>query len=60
MVHISVLDVRRGWVAERLKAPVLKTGERESASWVRIPPHPPLFSPQNSRETRENSNRDPP
>ena len=30
-----------GWVAERLKAPVLKTGRRESASWVRIPPHPP-------------------
>jgi hypothetical protein len=31
-----------GWVAERLKAPVLKTGKRESASWVRIPPHPPF------------------
>jgi hypothetical protein len=30
-----------GWVAERLKAPVLKTGRRESVSWVRIPPHPP-------------------
>jgi hypothetical protein len=32
----------RGWVAERLKAPVLKTGRRSGASWVRIPPHPPL------------------
>ena len=30
-----------GWVAERLKAPVLKTGKGESPSWVRIPPHPP-------------------
>ena len=31
-----------GWVAERLKAPVLKTGRGASSSWVRIPPHPPL------------------
>ena len=31
-----------GWVAEWLKAPVLKTGRRASVSWVRIPPHPPL------------------
>ena len=30
-----------GWVAERLKAPVLKTGRGASSSWVRIPPHPP-------------------
>jgi hypothetical protein len=29
-----------GWVAERLNAPVLKTGSRESGSWVQIPPHP--------------------
>ena len=29
-----------GWVAERLNAPVLKTGRRESVSWVQIPPHP--------------------
>jgi hypothetical protein len=28
-------------VAERLKAPVLKTGEPARAPWVRIPPHPP-------------------
>ena len=32
-----------GWVAERLKAPVLKTGRGASPSWVRIPPHPPFF-----------------
>ena len=31
---------RVGWVAERLNAPVLKTGSRESGSWVQIPPHP--------------------
>ena len=31
-----------GWVAERLKAPVLKTGRGASSSWVRIPPHPPV------------------
>ena len=31
-----------GWMAERLKAPVLKTGEGETPSWVRIPLHPPL------------------
>src|SRR5579862_2772386 len=30
-----------GWVAERFKAPVLKTGGGVSSSWVRIPPHPP-------------------
>src|SRR5262249_34843511 len=30
-----------GWVAEWLKAPVLKTGRGASSSWVRIPPHPP-------------------
>ncbi len=39
-----------GWVAERLKAPVLKTGKGSRPSWVRIPPHPPIslakaFSP---------------
>lgn len=31
-----------GWMAERLKAPVLKTGEGATPSWVRIPLHPPL------------------
>jgi hypothetical protein len=30
-----------GWVAERLKAPVLKTGVGADPPWVRIPPHPP-------------------
>src|SRR5581483_4348837 len=30
-----------GGVAERLKAPVLKTGSGASRSWVRIPPPPP-------------------
>ena len=49
-----------GWVAERLKAPVLKTGKPERVSWVRIPPHPPLFqwvnlslSYQNKRKTSQ-------
>lgn len=32
----------QGWVAERFKAPVLKTGVGESLPWVRIPPHPPF------------------
>ena len=32
----------RGWVAERLKAAVLKTAVRASVPWVRIPPHPPF------------------
>ena len=31
-----------GWVAERFKAPVLKTGVGSRPPWVRIPPHPPL------------------
>ena len=35
---------RPGGVAERLKAPVLKTGRDESPSWVRIPPPPPKSS----------------
>jgi hypothetical protein len=32
-----------GWVAERFKAPVLKTGAGASPPWVRIPPHPPIY-----------------
>ena len=32
-----------GEVAEWSKAPVLKTGERASVPWVRIPPSPPFF-----------------
>ena len=31
-----------GWVAEWFKAAVLKTAERVSVPWVRIPPHPPV------------------
>lgn len=30
-----------GGVAERFKAPVLKTGVQETVPWVRIPPPPP-------------------
>ena len=33
-----------GWVADRLKAPVLKTGRPVRVSWVRIPPRPPNLS----------------
>lgn len=33
-----------GGVAEWLKAPVLKTGRRETVSWVRIPPPPPSMT----------------
>ncbi len=36
------LNSQPGWVPEWLKGPVLKTGRRESVSWVRIPPHPPF------------------
>tara|TARA_A100001011_G_scaffold308434_1_gene324057 strand:+ start:255 stop:371 length:117 start_codon:yes stop_codon:yes gene_type:complete len=31
-------------MAERLKAPVLKTGKGATLSWVRIPVSPPLKS----------------
>src|SRR5258708_31883138 len=37
----SPYEMRHGWVAERFKAPVLKTGRGVSSSCVRIPPHPP-------------------
>ena len=37
-------SIRGGRVAEWSNAPVLKTGSRESGSWVRIPPRPPCFS----------------
>ena len=37
-------SLRAGWVAERLKAPVLKTGKGATPSWVQIPPHPPKKS----------------
>ena len=35
------LQPNPGWVAERFKAPVLKTGVPARAPWVQIPPHPP-------------------
>ena len=38
---LMCLKFQDGWVAEWLKAPVLKTGRRATVSWVRIPPHPP-------------------
>ena len=36
--------IKDGWVAEWLKAPVLKTGRRVSVSGVRIPPHLPFLA----------------
>ena len=35
-------NIQLGGVAERLNAPVLKTGVGASPPWVRIPPPPPL------------------
>jgi hypothetical protein len=40
--RLSYLKVMPGEVAERLNAPVLKTGKPARVSWVRIPPSPPL------------------
>ena len=40
-LHMSAI-ILDGWVAERFKAPVLKTGVGASPPWVRIPPHPPF------------------
>ena len=37
-------DCQYGWVAERLKALVLKTSVGESLPWVRIPLHLPVLS----------------
>jgi hypothetical protein len=45
---------RAGEVAERLNAPVLKTGMGASPSWVRIPPSPP-FSFIKFSQTTSNS-----
>src|SRR6185312_11881200 len=45
-----------GWVAERFKAPVLKTGAGASPPWVRIPPHPPTpFGPACPRPSGQGS-----
>src|SRR5450759_4307054 len=41
----------RGGVAERFIAPVLKTGNGASRSWVRIPPPPPAPGPHPSSWT---------
>jgi hypothetical protein len=40
--RLTIWRELQGWVAEWLKAPVLKTGKRASVSRVRIPPHPPF------------------
>ena len=42
--HCNPLLFRYGRLAERLKAPVLKTGRGASLSWVRIPHLPPIFA----------------
>ena len=34
-------SIKSGEVAERLNAPVLKTGKEATPSWVQIPPSPP-------------------
>lgn len=52
-----------GGVAERFKAPVLKTGVRETVPWVRIPPPPPLapakafYRSDCDHETQNNAQR---
>ena len=38
-----IINLAYGEMAERLKAPVLKTGKGATLSWVRIPVSPPLF-----------------
>ena len=53
----NALKTLVGWVAERLKAPVLKTGKPERVSWVRIPPHPPFASAKASAELRRRMSR---
>jgi hypothetical protein len=48
----NLLILLLGWVAERFKAPVLKTGVGASPPWVRIPPHPPHAARPNLRPHR--------
>ena len=43
----------RGQVAERLNAPVLKTGKGASPSWVRIPPCPPAIGSADPQRDRD-------
>tara|TARA_B100000029_G_scaffold381548_1_gene376723 strand:+ start:1064 stop:1183 length:120 start_codon:yes stop_codon:yes gene_type:complete len=38
-----VIKTNNGEMAERLKAPVLKTGKGATLSWVRIPVSPPFI-----------------
>ena len=40
---ILIIKASQGEMAERLKAPVLKTGKGATLSWVRIPVSPPLL-----------------
>src|SRR5438105_14809213 len=40
---ILIMRANTGWVAEWLKAPVLKTGGGSRLPGVRIPPHPPPY-----------------
>ena len=39
----GIYSIGSGSVAERLKAPVLKTGDGVTRSWVLIPPLPPFY-----------------
>tara|TARA_Y100000748_G_scaffold245219_1_gene209567 strand:- start:181 stop:321 length:141 start_codon:yes stop_codon:yes gene_type:complete len=39
---LILIKTAHGEMAERLKAPVLKTGKGATLSWVRIPVSPPL------------------
>ncbi len=44
ILPFQLYETHTGWVAERLKAAVLKTAVGASSPWVRIPPHPPFQS----------------
>jgi hypothetical protein len=61
LIEFQPLRIARrvcGWVAERLKAPVLKTGRPARVSWVRIPPHPPGFAAQRRSLPRRSAPRE--
>ncbi len=54
LVQSALCDAKAavtGGVAERLKAPVLKTGKGFASSWVRIP-SPPLYETSFLRKGR--------
>ena len=42
LIILLIKTLTNGRMAERLKAPVLKTGKGATLSWVRIPVLPPL------------------